>query len=146
MFLGIVLSMGHERIAVLFYRSFDTLLPHGETAMIYALNVFNLVPGREDDYRDYSVKAGKIIYGLGGRVVSAGTGPLREMHGDTRRRQLIVVEFPSLEVFEQFIDEAENQNIHRLREESTTDYIWTLYEPWDLRTWVKQAGGEGRAR
>lgn len=105
--------------------------------MIYALNVFNLIPGREDEYRDYSVKAGRIIYGLGGRVVSAGRGPLREMHGDTTRRHMIVVEFPSLEVFEKFIDEAENQNIHGLRENATTDYIWTLYEPWDLRAWVK---------
>jgi uncharacterized protein (DUF1330 family) len=104
--------------------------------MIYALNVFNLIPGREDDYRDYSAKAGRIIFGLGGRVVSAGSGPLREMHGDITRRQMIVVEFPSIEVFEQFIDEAETQNIHPLREDSTSDYIWTLYEPWDLKKWV----------
>jgi uncharacterized protein (DUF1330 family) len=106
--------------------------------MIYALNAFNLVPGRENEYRDYSVKAGKIIYGLGGRVISAGKGPLREMHGDITRRQMIVVEFPSLEIFEQFIDEAETQNIHHLRENSTTDYIWTLYEPWNLKEWVKE--------
>ena len=112
--------------------------------MIYALNLFNLKPGKENDYRDYSVKAGRIIFGLGGKVVSAGTGPLREMHGDTIRRQLIVVEFPSLEVFEQFIDEAESQNIHHLRENSTTDYIWTLYHPWDMKEWVK-AGQTGRA-
>ena len=45
--------------------------------MIYALNVFNLLPGKENDYREYSVKAGRIIYGLGGRVVSAGSGVLR---------------------------------------------------------------------
>jgi len=112
--------------------------------MIYALNVFNLIPGREDEYRDYSVKAGKIIYGLGGKVVSAGMGPLRQMHGDTTRRQMIVVEFPSLEVFEQFIDEAENQNIHGLRENATSDYIWTLYEPWDLRQWVRQSAEGAR--
>jgi uncharacterized protein (DUF1330 family) len=105
--------------------------------MIYALNLFNLIPGKENEYRDYSVRAGRIIFGLGGRVVSAGIGPLREMHGEITRRQLIVVEFPSLEVFEQFIDEAENQNIHHIRENSTTDYIWTLYEPWDMKKWVK---------
>jgi uncharacterized protein (DUF1330 family) len=106
--------------------------------MIYALNVFNLKPGKEDDYRDYSVRAGKIIYGLGGKVISAGSGPLRELHGDRTRRQMIVVEFPSIAVFEQFIDEAETQNIHPLREESTMDYIWTLYEPWNLREWVRK--------
>ncbi len=104
--------------------------------MIYALNVFNLIPGKEDDYRAYSVKAGKIIYRLGGKVVSAGSGTLRELHGDRTRQQMIVVEFPSIDIFEQFIDEAETQNIHPLRENSTTDYIWTLYEPWDLRKWV----------
>ncbi len=53
--------------------------------MIYALNVFNLIPGKEDEYRDYSVKAGRIIYRLGGKVISAGAGPLREMHGDCTR-------------------------------------------------------------
>jgi uncharacterized protein (DUF1330 family) len=77
--------------------------------MIYALNVFNLIPGKEDDYRAYSIKAGKIIYGLGGKVVSAGTDPIREMHGDRTRRQMIVVEFPGLEGFERFIDEAETR-------------------------------------
>ena len=106
--------------------------------MIYALNAFNLIPGRENEYRDYSVKAGRIIFGLGGRVVSAGKGPLREMHGDKTRSQMIVVEFPSLEIFEQFIDEGETQNIHHLRENSTTDYIWTLYEPWNLKEWVTE--------
>ena len=53
---------------------------------------------------------------------------------------MIVVEFPSLEVFEWFIDEAENHNIHPLRRNSTSDYFWTLYEPWDSRKWVSSAG------
>jgi pimeloyl-ACP methyl ester carboxylesterase len=105
--------------------------------MIYALNVFNLIPGFEDQYRDYSVKAGKIIYRMGGRVVAAGTDPLRNMHGDRERRHMIVVEFPSEEVFQNFIDEAERDDIHRLRETATRDYIWTLYKNWDMRIWVK---------
>jgi uncharacterized protein (DUF1330 family) len=105
--------------------------------MVYALNVFNFVPGKESQYRDYSVLAGRLIYGFGGKVVSSGWQPIRRMHEDRERRQMIVVEFPSEAVFQQFIDEAEKQDIHRLREESTTDYIWTLYEPWDLRAWVK---------
>ena len=31
--------------------------------MVYALNVFNLLPEKENDYREYSIKAGKVIYG-----------------------------------------------------------------------------------
>lgn len=104
---------------------------------VYALNVFNLLPGKDDQYRDYSVKAGKIIYGFGGKVVSSGWQPLRRMHEDRERRHFIVVEFPSEEVFERFVDEADRQGIHELRETACTDYIWTLYKPWDLREWVK---------
>ena len=51
---------------------------------------------------------------------------------------MIIVEFPSEEVFKEFLDEAENQDIHKLRESSTKDYIWTLYKPWDIKSWVKE--------
>ena len=104
--------------------------------MIYALNVFNIIEGAEATYRQYSIKAGKIIYGLGGKVVSSGWNPIRNLHGEVIRNYMIVVEFPSETVFQSFIEEAENQDIHSLRENSTTDYIWTLYEPWDIRDWV----------
>jgi hypothetical protein len=58
---------------------------------------------------------------------------------------MIVVEFPSEKAFQEFLDEAERQGIHHLRETSTTDYIWTLYEPWDLASWVSQRAGGGSA-
>ncbi len=106
--------------------------------MVYALNVFNLVEDHEDEYADYSVRAGKIIYGLGGRVLASGWNPLRNLQGDRERRYFIVVEFPSEQAFQQFLDEGDRQGIHHLRRQSTADYLWTLYEPWDLRTWVKQ--------
>ena len=110
---------------------------NSEEHMIYALNLFNLLEGREDDYREYSIKAGKIIYGKGGKVVSSGWKPIRKIHGDIERQYLIVVEFPDEKTFQDFIDEAEKQNIHNLRENSTKDYIWTLYKPWNIKEWVK---------
>ena len=97
--------------------------------MVYALNVFNLLADHEAEYRDYNLR---------GRVVAAGRDPLRQMHGDRSRRYLIVVEFPSEEVFQKFLDQAQEQGLHRLRESATTDYIWTLYQPWDLKAWVRQ--------
>jgi uncharacterized protein (DUF1330 family) len=109
-----------------------------EKPMLYALNVFSLVAGKEAVYRDYSVKAGKIIYRLGGRVVASGHQPIRYLRGDVQRQEFIVVEFPSEAVFQQFHDAAESEGLHNLREGSTYDYIWTLYQPWDLRAWVKE--------
>ena len=43
---------------------------------------------------------------------------------------------PSEKVFQEFLDAAETLNIHHLRENATKDYIWTLYEPWDIKSWV----------
>ena len=60
--------------------------------MVYALNVFNLLSSRENDYKDYSIKAGKIIYGKGGRVIVSGWKPIRKIHGDTERKYMIVVD------------------------------------------------------
>ncbi len=101
--------------------------------MVYALNVFNLLYGKDDQYRDYSVKAGKIIYGKEGRVVSSGWKPIRRLHEDQSREYFIVVEFPSEAVFQELIDEADLAGIHELRETACTDYIWTLHEPWNVR-------------
>jgi hypothetical protein len=42
-----------------------------------------------------------------------------------------------------FNDEAQTQNIHPLRENSTADCICTLYEPWDLEEWVKEKSDSG---
>ena len=106
--------------------------------MVYALNIFNLVSGKESLYREYSVKAGKIIYSKGGKVLSSAWKPIRKMKGDIERRYMIVVEFPSKEVFQEFLDKAKSENIHQLRESSTKDYIWTLYEPWDIKAWVQK--------
>jgi len=109
--------------------------------MVYALNLFNLVAGKEDRYREYSVKAGKIIYALGGRVIAAGRAPVRHMRGEVERRQMIVVEFPSEAVFQRFLDEAQRHDLHALREEATTDYVWTLFAAWDMRAWVRASRG-----
>ena len=104
--------------------------------MIYALNVFNLKKSKEYLYKEYSIKAGKIIYSKGGKVISSGFNPIRELKGKIERKYFIVVEFPSKEIFQDFLDEADKQGIHSLREESTSEYIWTLYENWNIKEWV----------
>lgn len=104
--------------------------------MIYALNVFDILPGKESHYRDYSIQAGRVIYDLGGRVVLSGHRP-EMLGGDINRNFFILVEFPSREVFQKFYDAGLKQDIHRLRESTTINYIWQLFEPWDLKAWVR---------
>lgn len=109
--------------------------------MLYALNVFDIVPGKEAVYKDYSLKAGRIIYGLGGRVISSGRGP-ETLRGEPGRECFILVEFASREVFQQFHEAATEQDIHLLRETSTRNYIWQLFPPWDLKAWVRASTPE----
>jgi len=106
--------------------------------MIFAVNLFNLVSGKENEYRDYSIRAGKLIYGVAGRVVASGADPVRLLSGDKERRYFILVEFPNEEAFQGFLDQAEKSHLHELREGATADYIWQLFKPWDLRAWVKE--------
>jgi len=106
--------------------------------MIFAVNLFNLVSGKENEYREYSVQAGKLIYGVGGKVVVSGSEPLRLLAGDKERRYFILVEFPDEGAFQSFLDRADELHLHALREGATSDYIWQLFKPWDLRAWVKE--------
>ncbi len=55
---------------------------------------------------------------------------------------VILVEFPSEDAFQMFLDEGNKQGIHQWRESSTTDYIWTLYQPWDLRSWMSSSNAQ----
>ena len=48
--------------------------------------------------------------------------------------------------FQNFLDEGERQDIHKLRDSWTTDYIWTLYEPWDLREWMSGGNDSSASR
>ena len=107
--------------------------------MILALNVFNLSKNKEHLYKEYSIKAGKIIYSKGGKVISSGCNPIRKLKSDVLRNYFIIVEFPSEKVFQNFLDEGEKQNIHSLREDSTSEYIWTLYENWNIKNWVNNS-------
>lgn len=118
--------------------------------MIYALNLFDIRPEQKTNYRDYSVKAGRIIYGLGGRVVVSGENP-ETLCGDISRQYFILVEFPSRRAFQEFYDAGVNQALHGLRESSTSNYVWQLFQPWDLKAWVRSAiqedsSGERSAR
>jgi uncharacterized protein (DUF1330 family) len=96
---------------------------------LYALNLFDLADN--DDYRAYSRRSLAAVQRQGGRPVALGRldpeAPVLE--GDTPARQaMILVEWPSREAFQAFLDDPENEELHPLRENGTRNYLWWAYE------------------
>lgn len=103
--------------------------------MIYALNLYDLIDGKEETYKQYVAKATRQLKGLNAQPVASGTDPIKQLKGNTRQHML-VMQFGSIEDFEEFMRRLDAHELHQLRESSTTHYIWTLYQNWDLRTWL----------
>lgn len=104
--------------------------------MVCALNLFNLVEGTEDEYRRYAVEAGRVLRRVGASVVAAGRDPLRLLEGDLLREWFLVVRFPDERAFSEFLSLIDSGPMHGTRERVTRDYIWTVYQPWDLVDWT----------
>src|SRR6476646_5997592 len=107
--------------------------------MIYTLNLFDILPDKVQLYRRYSIEAGKVIFGMNGKVVSSGWHPTT-LRGEETRHYFIIVEFPDMEALEFFLNDPAHHDMHEMRENSTENYIWKIFEPWNLNTWVAFPG------
>jgi uncharacterized protein (DUF1330 family) len=106
---------------------------------VYALNLFDLAGN--DDYLAYSRRSADAVGKHGGKVVALGRladGPVQV--GDTEPRQVMVlVEWPSAEAFQGFLDDPGHEDLHPLRENGTERYLWWPYEKLsDLRPVLKR--------
>ena len=105
---------------------------------VYALNLFDLADN--DDYLAYSRRSAAAVGKHGGSVVALGRladGPVQV--GDAEPRQvLVLVEWPSPEAFQGFLDDPDHEDLHPLRENGTRNYLWWPYEKLpDLRSLLK---------
>ncbi len=106
---------------------------------LYALNLFDLADN--DDYLEYSRHSAAAVGRYGGQVCALGKlaedAPVQQ--GDTPPRQaLVLVEWPSREAFQAFLDDPENAHLHPLRENGTRRYLWWAYDRLDdLRPLLK---------
>jgi uncharacterized protein (DUF1330 family) len=109
---------------------------------LYALNLFDLADN--DDYLAYSRRSLAAVRKYGGSVVALGKldpdAPV--LVGDTAARQaLVLVEWPSREAFQGFLDDPEHHDLHPLRENGTRNYLWWAYDRIeDLRPLLKTSG------
>ena len=106
---------------------------------LYALNLFDLADNQ--DYLAYSRRSAAAVGKHGGRVAALGRldehAPVEV--GDTPPRQVMVlVEWPSREAFQAFLDDPGHADLHPLRENGTESYLWWAYERLeDLRPLLK---------
>jgi uncharacterized protein (DUF1330 family) len=114
---------------------------------VYALNLFDLADN--DSYRQYSRRSAEAVGKHGGRVVALGRlNGVQEGEPDVEpRNAMVLVEWPSQEAFQSFLDDPGHADLHPLREEGTRNYLWWIYERLeDLRPLFRDveqgAGGE----
>jgi uncharacterized protein (DUF1330 family) len=93
---------------------------------LYALNLFDLA--ENDLYLRYSRRSPGAVAKHGGRVVALGRLD-EDLAGDAEPRNvMILVEWPSREAFQAFLDDPKLADLHPLREEGTRNYLWWTYE------------------
>ena len=105
----------------------------------YALNLFDLADN--DLYRQYSRRSVDAVGKHGGRVTALGKLDAA-VEGDTPpRTAMVLVEWPSREAFQAFLDDPEYEDLHPLREDGTQNYLWWTYEKLeDLRPLFRSVG------
>ena len=109
--------------------------------MIYSMNLYDILTGKEAIYSRYITEASQATAHLQnqGKIIAAGINPIKQIHGKTRSH-FIVMEFRSLSAFETLLAVLDEQNISQLREQATENYIWTQFEPWDIPSWLSANG------
>lgn len=95
---------------------------------LYALNLFDLADN--DLYRQYSRRSVEAVGKHGGLVVALGELD-RAVEGDANvepRKVMVLVEWPSREAFDAFLEDPDHEDLHPLREDGTRNYLWWTYE------------------
>jgi uncharacterized protein (DUF1330 family) len=93
---------------------------------LYALNLFDLA--EYDLYRRYSRRSPAAVGKHGGKVVALGRLDGAVETDVEPRTVMVLVEWPSREAFDTFLDDPEYDDLHLLREDGTRNYLWWIYE------------------
>ena len=111
---------------------------------LYALNLFDLVDN--ELYREYSRRSVAAVNKHGGKVVALGQldDVVQTQPGVEPRTVMVLVEWPSREAFDAFLEDPEHDDLHPLREDGTRNYLWWTYERLgDLRPLFERGSAGG---
>ena len=95
---------------------------------LYALNLVDLADNAL--YRQYARRSVAAVKEHGGRVVALGRldEAVQTQPGIEPRTVMILVEWPSRQAFDAFLEDPEHDDLHPLREDGTQNYLWWTYE------------------
>lgn len=93
---------------------------------VYALNLFNVKDKQE--YLTYVRRSAREVTKYQGKVVAIGK--FRESQaGDVEPRQvLILVEWESMQVFQDYLRDPELAELHSHRQNGTSEYVWHIFD------------------
>jgi uncharacterized protein (DUF1330 family) len=98
--------------------------------VIIVLNLFDIIPGRQNRYAEYLRRVQSILDRHGARVLVYGVTRMIYM-GGVSQEYCGIIEYPSLKHLRAFSHDAEFQEIRPLRDESTTNYQLTAIQGFD---------------
>lgn len=97
---------------------------------IFALNLFDLTDGEQ--YLKYFSRAAVDIPEHGGRPIAVGRFRDNVIGDLSPRKILVLVEWESEAAFTSFREDPALADLHPLRVNSTSSYIWQLFDGFDL--------------
>jgi uncharacterized protein (DUF1330 family) len=103
---------------------------------VYALNLFDI--SSKEEYIAYSRHSTREVQAHGGRLIALGKFRAAQT-GDIEPRQvMILVEWPSMDAFESYVNDPGLSDVHSHRENGTSRYIWHVFDKLeDLRPILK---------
>jgi len=92
--------------------------------------VGNLEITNAEAYREYRVRAEKIVKQYGGRYLVRG-GEIDQVEGEQKVGRLVILEFPSLAAAELFYRSDEYQEVLPIRTRNSKTHMFVLVEGYD---------------
>ena len=112
--------------------------------MLFVLNLFDIVPGREADYAEYLRLVEPILDRYGAKVLLYGQTRMIYM-GNCTQEYCGLVAYPDIKSLRNLSHDPQFEAIRPLRDDSTTNYVLTVIEGFEtLAAAVEQleeAGG-----
>ena len=113
--------------------------------MLFVLNLFDIVPGREGDYAEYLRLVEPILDRYGAKVLLYGQTRMIYM-GNCTQEYCGLVAYPDIKSLRDLSHDEAFEAIRRMRDDSTENYVLTVIEGFETLAaaieHLGQAGGK----